>query len=126
MLQPLNYMTDPSAPYLHLEVARARRAVLQAHMRLAASTVLEHVSRTRLNRLKVQHFRKAIEAANATVGQWCDSIRHSGQPLHSPHIISRRYRRRRTRNRGTSESEYLRLSRTPINYEKTRSSFGAP
>lgn len=106
MLQPHSYMIDPSAPYLHLEVARAKRAVLQAHMRLASCAVLEHVSRTRLNRLKAQHFKKALEGANTNVGQWCDRIRNSGQPLHSPHVLSRRYSRRRARNRSTSE-EYL-------------------
>lgn len=95
-------MSEPSAPYLHLEVARARRAVLKAQMRVAACEVLEHASRTRLHRLKVRHFKKAVDVANIDVGQWSDMIRHSGRPLHSrrsPHSRNSFLRRHRWRNR---------------------------
>lgn len=69
-------------------------------MRLASCEVLEHVSRTKLSRLKVQHFQKAIEVANTNVGQCCDTIRHTGRPLYSTSIFLRQYRQR---NRHTSK-----------------------
>jgi hypothetical protein len=81
-------MTEPDAPYIHLEVARAKQAVVRAQIRLAACELSEHVSRTRLYHLKVRHFKKSLVTANANVGLWCDSIRRTGRPLYSH--VSRR------------------------------------
>lgn len=77
-------MVEPRAPYLHLEVARARRAVLRARMKLATRELSEQVLQIQLHHLKIHHFEKELEVADTTVGKWCDSIRRSGRPLHSP------------------------------------------
>lgn len=100
-------MTDPDAPYLHLAIARAKRAVLRAQVRLATSELSEHVCHTQLNRLKVRHFKKALAAANASVGQWCDSIRHTGRPLYSSRVVSRPTLRRRHLNPSSPRKQYV-------------------
>ena len=51
-------------PYLHLEMARARRAVLRARAHLAACELSEQVSRMRLYRLKVKRVKKELEDAD--------------------------------------------------------------
>lgn len=92
-------MTEPNAPYLHLEVARARRSVLEAQRYLAACELAECTSRIQLTRLKVRHFKKATQVANADVGLWCDTIRHSGRPLYSWDVTTEVSKRRRRRYR---------------------------
>lgn len=87
-------MSDPDAVYLHLEAARARQAVLRARVHLVTCELSEHACRTRLDRLKAQHFEKALATANSSVGQWCDDIRRSGRPLHSYKSMLRRTPRR--------------------------------
>lgn len=79
-------------------------------MRLATCEVLEHVSRTKLNRLKVQHFKRAIEVADSSVGQWSDTIRHSGRPLHSPNTFSRQNRRRNRARTGKAISIFVEIN----------------
>ena len=70
---PNNSSPDPDDnPYLHLELARARRAVLRARARLAACELSEQVSRTRFYRLKVKRVRKQLDDASNGVGQICE------------------------------------------------------
>lgn len=95
-------MTEPSAAYLHLEVARARRSVLRAQMLLASRELSERTSRMRLDRLKVHHLQKALDAEDANVGLWCDTIRHSGRPLYSCNAKTVTSRRKRRHHRVTS------------------------
>ena len=82
-VQPVNYMTEPDAAYLHLEVACARWSVLQAQMHLASCEHSEHMTHMHLNHLKVQYFKKTLKAANTNISMWCDTILRSGWPLHS-------------------------------------------
>lgn len=86
-------MVDSDTPYLHLEIARAKRAVLQARMKLVTCELSEQMLQTRLHRQKMQNFKRELEEVNTTVGHWCDAIRGSGRPLHSP-VVQRRSRRR--------------------------------
>lgn len=90
VMQSSSYMSDPDAIYLHLEAARARQAVMRARVHLATCELSEHMCRTRLDRLKVEHFEKALATVNSNVGQWCDNIRRSGRPLHSYSLMLRR------------------------------------
>lgn len=87
-----SYLDEPDAQYLHLEAARARRAVLRARMKLANRELSEQFWRIRLHRLKIQHFKRELEGVDTTVGQWCDALRRSGRSLYSPtmpHRVSR-------------------------------------
>ena len=56
-------------PYLHLELAHARRAVLRAKACLAACELSEQISRTRFHRLKVKRVRRQLDDASNGVGQ---------------------------------------------------------
>lgn len=62
-------------PYLHLEMAHARWAVLHARAHLAACELSEQVSRMHLYHLKVKHVKKELEDADTGVGQICEQIR---------------------------------------------------
>ncbi|KIM52512.1 hypothetical protein SCLCIDRAFT_8488 [Scleroderma citrinum Foug A] len=67
---PGNVIGDPDRnPYLHLEMAHARQAVLRARARLAAYKLSEQVLHMRLYHLKVKHVRKELEDANTGVGR---------------------------------------------------------
>lgn len=76
-------------PYLHLELACARWAVLHAKAHLAACELLEQISHTHFYHLKVRHFRKQLDNASNGVGQVCDQIRQSGWTLHHQPILQR-------------------------------------
>ncbi|KIM59998.1 hypothetical protein SCLCIDRAFT_26927 [Scleroderma citrinum Foug A] len=86
---------DPdNSPYLHLELACARRAVLQVRARLAACELSEQISRTHFYRLKVKRVRKQLDDASNGVGQICDQIRRSGRTLHHQPILQKPSRHR--------------------------------